>query len=256
MSIGPAILRCMAVEEQEELTIDELARVTGMTVRNIRSHATRGLLPPPEVRARTGYYGAEHVARLKLIQELQANGYNLAAIKHLLSRTQEGSAEDVLGFARALLAPFEDERPEVVEEAELRERYGALDAKGRSRALKLGLVVPLGEGRYEVPSPTLLAAGDALVGLGIPLDRALSVVDSVSKSTDAVAEQFVRLFMTQIWKPYADSGRPDEQLPDVRAALDLLRPLATEVVVALFHQRMTRKVERAFGRELDKAKKD
>src|SRR4051795_11366089 len=140
-----------------DLTIDELARVTGMTVRNIRSHATRGLLPAPEVRARTGYYGAEHVARLQLIRELQANGYNLGAIKHLLSRTQEGSAEDVLGFARALLAPFENERPEVVEEAELLERYGALNSKERARAVKLGLVVPLGEGRYEVPSPTLLA---------------------------------------------------------------------------------------------------
>ena len=64
-----------------ELTIDELARETGMTVRNIRAHQSRGLLPPPEVRARTGYYGPEHVARLRLIQELQGNGYNLAAIK-------------------------------------------------------------------------------------------------------------------------------------------------------------------------------
>ena len=40
-----------------DLTIDELARETGMTVRNIRSHASRGLLQPPAVRARTGYYG-------------------------------------------------------------------------------------------------------------------------------------------------------------------------------------------------------
>src|SRR3954471_24421176 len=151
-----------------EHTIDELARENGMTVRNIRAHQSRGLLPPPEVRARTGYYGPEHVARLKLIQELQANGYNLAAIKHLLSRTQEGSAEDVLGFARALLAPFENERPEVIDEQEIQERYGALDGKGRSRALKLGLVVPLGEGRYEVPSPTLLRAGDMLVEIGVP----------------------------------------------------------------------------------------
>ena len=37
-----------------EMTIDELARATGMTVRNIRAHQSRGLLPPPEVRARTG----------------------------------------------------------------------------------------------------------------------------------------------------------------------------------------------------------
>src|SRR6185437_14658101 len=43
----------------DELTIDELARETGMTVRNIRAHQSRGLLPPPEVRARTGYYGPE-----------------------------------------------------------------------------------------------------------------------------------------------------------------------------------------------------
>jgi DNA-binding transcriptional MerR regulator len=240
-------------EDVREFTIDELARESGMTVRNIRSHATRGLLPPPEVRARTGYYGPEHLARLKLIQELQANGYNLAAIKHLLSRTQEGSAEDVLGFARALLAPFENERPEVIEEAELTQRYGALDGKARTRALKLGLIVPLGEGRYEVPSPTLLRAGDALVDLGVPLEQALSILASISKNTDAVAEQFVRLFIERFWKPFAESGQPEERLPEVREALDRLRPLATEVLVALFHQRMTRKVERAFGRELERA---
>ena len=76
--------------EAAELTIDELARETGMTVRNIRAHPSRGLLPPPEVRARTGYYGPEHVARLRLIQELQANGYNLAAIKDLVTRERVG----------------------------------------------------------------------------------------------------------------------------------------------------------------------
>ena len=58
----------------DELTIDELARETGMTVRNIRAHQSRGLLPPPEVRARTGYYGPEHVDRLRLITNMQAEG--------------------------------------------------------------------------------------------------------------------------------------------------------------------------------------
>ena len=57
---------------QADLTIDELARRTGMTVRNIRAHQSRGLLPPPEVRGRTGYYGSEHLARIELIRELQA----------------------------------------------------------------------------------------------------------------------------------------------------------------------------------------
>src|SRR5665809_133021 len=67
--------------KDERLTIEQVAHETGMTVRNIRAHQSRGLLPPPEVRNSTGYYGADHVARLRLIQEMQADGYNLNAIK-------------------------------------------------------------------------------------------------------------------------------------------------------------------------------
>ncbi|MEA2168825.1 MAG: hypothetical protein QOF76_2125 [Solirubrobacteraceae bacterium] len=228
----------------DELTIDELARETGMTVRNIRSHATRGLLPPPEVRARTGYYGPEHVARLRLILELQANGYNLAAIKHLLSRTQSSDAESVLGFARSLLAPYENEEPEVVDAAELQERFGARDGKLAAKAVKLGLVVPLGGDSFEIPSPALLRAGDALLELGVPLERILSMIDSVSRSADQIAEQFVKLFMERIWG--------EDGVPETHEALDRLRPLATEAVVALFHQRMTRRTEKALARELDR----
>src|SRR3954468_9414987 len=149
-----------------EHTIDELARETGMTVRNIRAHQSRGLLPPPEVRARTGYYGPEHVARLRLIQELQGNGYNLAAIKDLVTRSS-GSSQEALDFARALLAPFEGERPEGIGAAGLAQRCGAApDGKPPPRGDRLGILVPLGEGHYEDPSPTLLSAGETLLSLG------------------------------------------------------------------------------------------
>src|ERR1700704_5824090 len=66
-----------------DLTVEQLAAAVGMSVRNIRNHHTRGLLPPPDVRARVGYYSAEHVARLRLILDLQADGFNLAAIERL-----------------------------------------------------------------------------------------------------------------------------------------------------------------------------
>ena len=36
---------------EERLTIDELAARVGMTARNIRAHQSRGLLPPPHLRA-------------------------------------------------------------------------------------------------------------------------------------------------------------------------------------------------------------
>lgn len=237
-----------------DLTIDELARETGMTVRNIRSHASRGLLPPPEVRARTGYYGPDHVARLRLIQELQANGYNLAAIKHLLQRG-DGAAERVLGFARSLLAPFEVERPEVVDAAELAAKWGAaeVDPELVARAEKLGLVVPLGDGRYEILSPTVLRAGETVRELGVSPERAMDIVARVVRSADGVTKEFVQLFMEQVWRPYRES---DRDLSEVQDAVEKLRPLATDTLVAVFHLRMTQAVENAFARELEKRGKD
>jgi DNA-binding transcriptional MerR regulator len=236
-----------------ELTIDELARETGMTVRNIRSHATRGLLQPPVVRARTGFYGVEHVARLRLIQELQANGYNLAAVKHLLQRG-DGQAERVLGFARSILAPFEVEQPEVVDAAELAAKWGAaeIDPKLVERSEKLGLVAPLGDGRYEILSPTVLRAGEVVRELGVSPERALDIVERVVRSADGVTKEFVQLFMEQVWKPYRDS---DGDLAQVQDAVERLRPLATETLVAVFHLRMSQAVEQAFGRELEKRAK-
>ena len=45
------------VESPNQLTIEQLAGESGMSVRNIRAHQARGLLAPPEVRMRVGYYG-------------------------------------------------------------------------------------------------------------------------------------------------------------------------------------------------------
>ena len=60
-----------AVESVRELlTLDELTNRVGMSVRNIRFYTTKGLVPPPIRRGRSGYYSPDHVARLELVQEL------------------------------------------------------------------------------------------------------------------------------------------------------------------------------------------
>ena len=238
-----------------DMTIDELARASGMTVRNIRAHQSRGLLPAPQVRARTGFYGPDHVTRLQLIQELQGNGYNLAAIKHLLERS-DTSAQDLLRFADTLLAPVAAEQPEVVELAELRERFGGEgDRRPLERAVRLGIVVPLGEDRYEVPSPTVLRAGEQVLALGVPLDKVLDIAERLTKNADEVSRTFVKLFLEQVWKPFDDAGRPEADWPQVRDTLADLRPLVSDAFVGVFQQRMSRGVERAFGRELEKRAK-
>src|SRR5438093_357588 len=139
---------------QASMTIDELARRTGMTVRNIRAHQSRGLVPPPQVRGRTGYYGDDHLARIELIKELQADGFNLEAIRRLLEGAG-GSSAEVLNFSRTLRAPFEDEEPEILDAGEMEKRWGGADPELLKRAEKLGMMRPLGDGGYEVLSPRL-----------------------------------------------------------------------------------------------------
>jgi DNA-binding transcriptional MerR regulator len=234
------------------LTIDELAQRTGMTVRNIRAHQSRGLLPPPDLRGRTGYYGQEHVARIELISEMQADGFNLQAIKRLLEGSN-GAVEQVLGFRRALMTPFEQEEPELIGEQELAERWGgALDQKLLARARKLGLLRSLGEGRYEIPSPTLYRAGEQVLALGVSPEMVLAAAESIRRRSEAIAQSFVELFLEGVWKPFVAAGRPDDQWPQVREALERLRPLASEAVIASFHQAMTEAVEEAFGKELER----
>src|SRR3954469_14795513 len=81
-------LEAVEPEADNDMTIDELAREVALSVRNLRSHQARGLLPPPEVRGRVGYYGAEHVERIRLIQELQGEGMKLDGIKRLLDASE------------------------------------------------------------------------------------------------------------------------------------------------------------------------
>lgn len=239
-----------------KMTIGELARRTGMTVRNIRAHQTRGLLPPPEVHGRTGYYNEEHLARIELTREMQAEGLNLEAIRRVLEST-EGSSAEIVDFARAVRAPFEDETPEIFEPGELAEIWGAkeLDAKLIRRGEKLGILRELPDGKIEAISPRLQRAGGALVELGVRPDSALDTADKLRREADAAARTFVDLFVKEIWEPFDKAGRPEEDWPKVRQALDRMLPLASDAVLAMFQIAMGEATEKASEQTLRNAAK-
>jgi DNA-binding transcriptional MerR regulator len=235
------------------MTIDELARSARMTVRNVRAHQSRGLLPPPEIRGRTGFYGPEHLARLELIRELQTEGLNLEAIRRIIESTPDRSAGELLDFARALTEPFIDEAPEVVDAAELARPWSDdADPELLRRAQKLGLVRPLGDGRFEIRSPRLFQASRELGELGVPPETALELATKMKRSSESVARAFVKLFLEHVWRPFEAAGSPSSDYPQVRESLDRLRPLATQSLVAVFQMVMTDAVEAALERELDR----
>src|SRR5580700_6221771 len=96
-SFGKSYDGCM--DNEGQMTIEELASQAGTATTTVRMYQAKGLLPPPERRGRIGYYGQGHLARLRLIAQLQEQGFSLASIKRLTDAWEDGrSLDDVLGL--------------------------------------------------------------------------------------------------------------------------------------------------------------
>jgi DNA-binding transcriptional MerR regulator len=234
----------------EKMTIGELARRTGMTVRNIRAHQTRGLLPPPEVQGRTGYYNEDHVARIQLTREMQAEGLNLEAIRRVLEHT--GSSQEIVDFARAVRAPFEDETPEIYDSEELAASWNVdrIDEKLLRRAEKLGILRELPDGKIESISPRLQRAAAEMIGFGVSPQAGLALAQKLHEHAEGAARAYVDLFVKEIWEPFEKAGRPEQDWPKVREALERMRPLASDALLAMFQITMDDATERASERTL------
>lgn len=88
-----------------ELTLEELTERVDMSVRNIRFYTSKGLVPPPLRRGRSGYYSADHVARLELVRALQEHGFTLTAIKGYVDRIPDDATPSDIALHLSLLAP-------------------------------------------------------------------------------------------------------------------------------------------------------
>ena len=237
-----------------EMTISEMAERTGMTVRNIRAHQTRGLLPPPVVRGRTGYYNEDHVARIELTREMQADGLNLEAIRRVLE-AGGGAATEIHDFTRAIRAPFEEEAPEIVSMGELAGIWRQAVEEGKGLELlehgeKLGVVRTLPEGQVEVISPRMLQAASALAELGVSPDSVFKAADKLRREADTIARVFVDLFLKEVWEPFDQAGRPEGDWPKVRQALDRTRPLGADVLMGVFQIAMAEATDKAMARTI------
>jgi DNA-binding transcriptional MerR regulator len=229
------------------LTIEQLAAESGMTVRNIRSHQARGLLDPPEVRVRVGYYGPDHVEQLRLIRDLQDQGFNLNGIKRLLDDT--GTAERLARF-RAALSEIGEEPAETLTLGQLarRIRVSREDTPAvLERAQRLGLLQHTDDDRWVLTSPSLLAIAAEVVDRGIPLIAALDSFEELERHCDAVARAFIDLFIAQVWRPFQKADMPAERWAELDGATDTLLPLATQALNAIFQRRMQEQIEAAFG---------
>lgn len=98
------------------LTLEELTAQVGTSVRTVRFYTSRGLVPPPIRRGRSGFYSPDHIARLELVRELQRHGFTLAAIETYVARIPADATPADIALHLSLLTPVTGERQVDIEE--------------------------------------------------------------------------------------------------------------------------------------------
>jgi DNA-binding transcriptional MerR regulator len=220
---------------ESEYRLDELARQAGVASTTVRLYQTRGLLAPPRLEGRTGWYDDSHLSRLRLIARLQGEGYSLAGIANLLEQWEQGHSLDaVVGVEAELDALLGDVHAIVLDPVELLGRFpdGAMTPEVMQRAVSLGLVQPLEDGKVRVADRRFLETGSALAHLGIPAEVIVDEWEALVTHTDDIAARFIALFETHLAPVDWQRGLDTEGARELARTLARLQSAGRQVLAA------------------------
>ena len=217
------------------LTLDELTTRVGMSVRNVRFYTTKGLVPPPIRRGRSGYYSSEHVSRLELVQELQSHGFTLAAIEKYVAGIPADATPEDIALRRTMLAPWQADLPVQMSRAELETRIDReLADDDLGTLIALGIVFHGQEGRLQV-ALSQLSVGLGLLDLGFPREAALAAKAVYARHGQEIAQELSTVFHQLVWPVYRESGASSET---VREVVERLKPLSIASLVTAYEAGM------------------
>lgn len=231
------------MEDEGLMTIEQLASQAGTATSTVRMYQTRGLLPPPLRRGRIGYYGQGHLSRLRLIADLQEQGFSLASIKRLTDAWEAGrSLDDVLGLETQVASVWAHEEPVRVGLREFRERFPGqkLTPAIITRAIRMGLI-SLDGASVVVRNPEFLRIGSELARQGIPAAEALDELQALQAAANTIAERFTRVFERRMWQDFVQAGMPSEQIARLTQSLSQLSTLAEDVTGLVLRDALRRK---------------
>lgn len=246
----PALPDGAGVDGTERRTIDELAAAVGLTVRTVRFYASKGLLPPPHLVGRVGWYDDSHLARLTLVRDLQEAGFTLQAIEGFVARVPDDATADDIAVFHALLAPWVAAAPDEVSREELDELAGRrLDDVAVDDLVAAGSIEVLDDGRIRV-RPADLELGLQLLDLGVPramIERSRALIDA---ATGQLAEDLAALLRQHLLRPYLQGQVPEEQRAALAGVIARLKPLTIQAVLAA----MQSSVDRAVRERVDRSR--
>jgi DNA-binding transcriptional MerR regulator len=217
-----------------EFRLDDLARRAGVASTTVRLYQSKGLLAPPRLEGRTGWYNESHLSRLRLIARLQAEGHSLAGIRNLLVEWEQGRSLDaVVGVETELDALLGDVHAVVLDPAELLAKFpeGAMTAELMQRAFALGLVNAADDGNVRVADRRFIETGAALAHLGVPLDVVLDEWEALIEHTNKIAERFIDVFERHLAPADWQAQLGTDELRGLARTLAKLQATARQVVL-------------------------
>ena len=230
-----------------EYRIGELARAAGITVRTLRYYQERKLLPPPRREGRIAWYSQAHLSRLRVIGQLLDRGHTLGGTGELLSAWEQGfDLAELLGFERAMTAPWSDEVPvPVTVDAISGLLGGQVTAEELDEAVRLGYIEVHG-GRVAHVSRRLLDTTTILVREGIPLRAILDAGRELQIGLDRLASLFVELVTSHV-VDRTGGPPPPREVARLTETVERLRPVARIVIDAEFARAMDRRARATYS---------
>lgn len=233
-------------DEEELLTVDELAAATGMTVRTTRYYAGLGLLPPPTRRGRMAYYSAAHRARLELIRALQDHGFTLSAIEKYLARLPLDASVEDLAVQRAMLTSWSRDKREQVSRRQLEVRAGRkLSDEDIERLVGAMAIRPVDDGFELLPA---FDVSIRIMDLDVPMDSVVAAGRAINRHMDALADELTVIMREQVLQPYLGSERTDADKARFEQTVARLRQLTLEAIVTGFQRAADQVISRSLDR--------
>lgn len=233
----------------EEFTVDELARRARMTVRNVRAYTTRGILAPPRLEGRTGYYSIEHLQRLQLIRTLIDRGFTLSAVEDAILRspsTAPGRALELLNVLSGNENPTTVmSRAEVAALASIAPDDPFVDA-----LVDLGFAEWIDDDTLHVLDPTSVASKAAAVALGLSPATIIDAVKVEREHLRAIADHLVDRVSAEIVRPLVESESTDEDWRNLVTKGEALLPIATQVIMSMFQTELREAIQLEIGAQL------
>ncbi len=238
-----------------EYRLDELARQAGVASTTVRLYQNKGLLDPPRLEGRTGWYDESHLSRLRLIARLQGEGYSLAGIANLLEQWEQGRGLDaVIGVEAELDALIGDVHAIVLEPGELLDRFpeGVMTPELMQRAGALGLVEVTEDAKVRVADRRFLETGSSLAQMGIPADVILDEWEALVSHTDEIAARFISIFEAHLAPADWQASLDTDEARELARTLARLQATARQVLVAALDASVARLGRERLGQLIDR----